>query len=142
MKINELKVGDRIKFTQNGVTQEDVISSFHQTLIGISDGKLVHKKEVVSKLEPVFKEIPIQHPIQPIRTKFNMKVNKYSCKNLTNIDDLMRYDGYGGHIRPTVIGSETELEAVADNGQPIYMKLPYALDFGFKTMRVTIEELP
>lgn len=151
MKINELKAGDKIKFhySDNSVKTGFILSiedkrvkasSTESPMVIGSRLYSFHESKLISKLEPVAKEIEIgiEHPIPPL--SFKMTVKTYESKIVTNMDELMRYGRYDAS--PTILGAETQIEATADNGQRVYMKLPYSLaELSLRPLKVTIEEV-
>lgn len=59
MKITELKVGDEIKYKEDNISYQGKILNIWETVLEVSK-KLIRKDQVISKLESIFREIPIE----------------------------------------------------------------------------------
>ena len=156
MKINELKVGDTIKYSTDKTTdktyQAEIIEVWPDKLsvsqarisnrYGYGDGLgsyFIRKDQVVSKIETVteVKEIPITHPSKPV--VFLFQPSKTS-QSLGYPEPL-----YDRGIAVNICGSiweSTKVEGVDSNGNYMYLELPKALEINpYKKYRISIEEI-
>lgn len=109
MNINELKIGDRIKFHYHGHMYAN-ITKIKEDRIFVHSKDIntsIHKSDVISKLQPIidYKEIPIEHP--PENIKFNLQLtsidnmyyNRYHSDKIMTIEGVMNNDkGLTGEI--------------------------------------------
>mgnify|MGYP001560383050 CR=1 FL=1 len=138
MKIEELKVGDRIKFKDSLCQISDgIIMSFRDpSLTPLFQDRVyvktenqtysIHISDVISKLEPTYKEIPIEHP--PKSFKFELK----NIQSVT-IDKRLDHSTWGV---PGYNGGRLTLDY---QGIVFYDNFPKDLQMG-KTYTVEIKE--
>lgn len=104
MKINELKIGDRIKYYAYGFGYKFEYESIITEIRGIdkiiiTGGVHIDKKDIIAKLEPQYKEIKIEQNKQPELTPEQIKslednglIPKSSIKlSELKIGDLIKY---------------------------------------------------
>lgn len=145
MKINELKIGDKIKFKLD----QDVHVT---TIVEITESKIltthlgrwlrggefwIRHDQVICKLESVpDKEIPIEFPAPPF--EFMFQPQEASVRN--NIDE---YGNYYYPLKPRIINTFTEVKGINNKSEPVSLLIPYSLIFKSNTnYKVTIEEIP
>ena len=140
MKFNELKVGDHIKFYIDSIIKEgwileltDKKVKIHYAITSLSGCfQWIRKEQVISKIEFVPKEIPVEKP--PIPVSFTFQPTKYQVTYGTNDGDFgwMYHNGR----------NTTQIEALALDGTPFYLKLPFSLPMDCnKQHKITIEEI-
>ena len=140
MKINELKLNDRVKVMwSNGNPRYGNIFSLHDyyqnnnpnCLLVLFDGEAwarsVPKAGILCKIET--SEIPIEHPI----TSQSFSLQVVSLNITQNIFEDLGYRG--------IAGAETILEGDSEKGK-VYMKVPFIFKLNpNKKIKVTLEEL-
>ena len=141
MKLNELKIGDKIKFScENSKTKNGSISQMTkdklevtvltENLLWGSGLEWIRKDQVICKLEPIFKEIPVEQSMLP--TSFPFKVHSVKIEQPI-ICELGRY---------APVGCKTTIHGFYTGNGIVHLELPFKLEVdSTKSLKVTIEEI-
>jgi hypothetical protein len=136
MRINELKIGDQIRFRYNNCIKTGYIWMIHGGDVGISEGRNIGGAQMWSIPESDVLSRIIEEPIEfpkPLIFNFSPTSSSYSL------------DSYSGRLEASM-GGEARFFADGRERFETELKLPFAKclgEFKFgKQYKVTIEEIP
>jgi hypothetical protein len=146
MKIKELKIGDIIKVNLHGTITIGIIKNisddYNNILCwyqnNINYDFTVNLSAVICKMEPVYKEIPIDLPPPPMK-KFEI-VMKPQYINIKN--NQTPYSTYSNWYGCADENGRTLMKGIDSRGDDINVDIPMKLNVNVnKHYKITIEEL-
>jgi len=149
MKINELKINDSIEYNSIlGIKRKGIIGDTNtgndnkhflvNVISNVNTIEYVPYDKVISKLEPMYKEIPIEHPIVFKPVSFDIMLTSVS-HNIPSTEEPFFYTGL--YYFDIVHSPNTLISGYGEKGF-VEMKYYGLLPFNTtKKYKITIEEI-
>ena len=131
MKLQNLRIGDKIKFLYYGQTKVGYICSFSDYMVGISEGNnigraqmwVVHSDNILAKINVVETLDEIERPMIPVVIPF--KVDSLEIKQ--GVSSFAYSYSFNGP-------PETTIRASTPEGRPVHIQLPTGIVLNVDTI--------